>query len=393
MIAFLREAGSRPAHGKTPRDARAAKPPSVLRKQLTGYAEVLRDLGATLEFVPPLAEEPTAYFVEDTAVLLPEVSIVARPGAASQIGQLESVVQVLAQHRPLQSICEPGVLDGSDVLRIGRTIYVAASARTNEDGIAQLREIVEPFGYDVRNVTTHECHHLKTACTFVPPHFLVVNPARIDTRVFSNHAILPAEEKEPSGANTLTLARTTLVSASCPKTEKRLREAGVATRRVDISEFEKAGGCMTSLSLILENRPAVAAVNEVELRRVQTADAPAPAEHSSQAIVHGGFAFVSPQTPFDVASHQLPPSSAGEQTEHALRNLAVVLTASGSSLARVVKATLHVAHPNEIPEIEATCYRVFGSHRPVRSVIVNSAMPPGVLVQVEAVAVVGGIVQ
>jgi reactive intermediate/imine deaminase len=180
------------------------------------------------------------------------------------------------------------------------------------------------------------------------------------------------------------------VSAPSPKTEKRLCEAGISTRRIDISEIEKADGSLTSLSLILESRSTPAPVNDVELRRIQVGDAPAPTGHSSQAIAHGGLVFVSPQPPFDLASnrsHRLLPD---EQTEQAIHNLSVILAASGSSLARVVRTTIHVADPKQIPQVEATYQRIFGAHRPARSVIVNSALPAGVLVEIEAVAAVAG---
>src|SRR5205823_542866 len=128
------------------------------------------------------------------------------------------ILGTLGQHRPVQSIVDPGTLDGGDVLKIGRTIYVAESRRTNVEGVGQLREIVAAHGYDVKPVHVHECLHLKSACTFIPPHFLVANPAWIDPTAFGNFTVIPVDEKEPFGANTVTIGQTTLVSASCPKT-------------------------------------------------------------------------------------------------------------------------------------------------------------------------------
>src|SRR5206468_2024855 len=97
----------------------------------------------------------------------------------SRIKEIESVAPHLAQYRPLQRI-RAGQLNGGDVLRIGNTIYVAESRRTNAEGIAALTEIVDQFGYEVRTVEIRDCLHLKTACTFVPPDFLIANPAWID---------------------------------------------------------------------------------------------------------------------------------------------------------------------------------------------------------------------
>ncbi len=390
MIGFLREVSPHLEKCELTHAPRSRIDVKLARKQHASYAEALRELGVQVEMVPPLPEQADGVFIEDTAVLLPEVSIIARPGAASRISEIDSVVQTLGQHRPLQSIAEPGTLDGGDVLRIGHTIYVAESKRTNTEGIAQLREIAASAGYEVRTVATRDCLHLKTACTFVPPHFLVANSAWIDVTVFGHLAIIPVDEKEPTGANTLTLGRTTLVSAVCPKTEKRLREAGIATRRVDISEFEKAEGGLTCLSLILESRAATAAAGEIALKSLQVADVPAPTGHASQAIVQGGFVFVSPQPPFDPAARRTSRLSAEEQAEQAIRNLSAILTAAGSSLALVVRTTIHVADLKHLPRIEAAYRRMFGAHRPARAIIANGALPSGVLVEIEAVAAVPG---
>jgi len=254
MIGFLRAVSPHLEKCELTHVARGKIDVRLARKQHDGYGDALRELGVQVERVPPLPEQADGVFIEDTAVLLPEVSIVARPGAGSRRAEIDSVIRALRRHRPLQSIAETGTLDGGDVLRIEGTIYVAESPRTNANGIAQLREITAAFGYEVRTVTTRNCLHLKTACTFIPPHFLVANPAWIDVAAFGNLAIVSVDETEPMGANTLTLGRATLVSGTFPKTEKRLREAGISTRRVDISEFEKAEGGLTCLSLILETR-------------------------------------------------------------------------------------------------------------------------------------------
>lgn len=390
MIGFLREVSPHLEKCELTHAPRSKIDVKLARKQHAGYAEALRELGVRVEMVPPLPEQADGVFIEDTAVLLPEVSIIARPGATSRISEIDSVTQTLAQHRPLQSIAEPGTLDGGDVLRIGRTLYVAESRRTNAEGITQLREIAASVGYEVRTVTTRDCLHLKTACTFIPPHFLAVNPAWIDAKAFENLSIIAVDEKEALGANTLTVGRTTLVSAASPKSEKRLREAGISTRRIDISEFEKAEGGLTCLSLILEPRGPSRAVNEIAVKSIHVADMPAPAGHASQAIIHGGFVFVSPLPPFDLGARRAPRPSAEEQTEQAIRNLSAILTAAGTSLAGVVRTTLHVSDAKHLPRIEVAYRRMFGTHRPTRSVIVNGALPAGVLIEIEAIAAVAG---
>ncbi len=151
---------------------------------------------------------------------------------------------------PLRHINDPGSLEGGDVLQIGRTLYVGASARTNTAGIAQLTEALEPFGYRVQSVALQGCLHLKSACTFIPPHTLVVNPEWVEPALFGTASVVPVAAGEPYGANTLTLGGTTLVSAAYPDTGRRLAATGVAVRALEVDELHKAEAALTCMSLL-----------------------------------------------------------------------------------------------------------------------------------------------
>ncbi|MDO8543824.1 MAG: hypothetical protein Q7S40_25560 [Opitutaceae bacterium] len=250
MIAFVREVSDALERCELTHLPRVPIDLKLARKQHARFVAVLEELAVRVEFLPPLPEQPDAVFVEDTAVVLPGLAIVTRPGVPSRLTEVDSIRETLGQHWPLHRIEHPGTLDGGDVLRTGRTIHVAESRRTNPDGITQLRDIVAAHGYEVRVVTVRDCLHLKSACTFIPPHFLVANAGWINTAAFGNLVVIRADESEPFGANTVTIGDMTLVSASFPKTEQRLRDAGIKTQRVEISEFEKAEGGLTCLSLI-----------------------------------------------------------------------------------------------------------------------------------------------
>lgn len=330
MMAFLREMSPLLERGELTHLPRRPIKIERARKQHEAYAGVLRELGLQVEAVPAVPEHPDGVFIEDTAVLLPEVAVIARPGAASRLREVESVATLLAQYRPVQKITGPGRLDGGDVLRIARTLYAAQTARTNAEGIAELREIVEPFGYQVRVVEIQDCLHLKTACTFIPPGFLVINPAWVDPRQFGEREVITVDKGEPFAANTLTLAGTTLVGAAFPKTEMKLREAGVVTRRVDISELAKAEAGLTCLSLILEPRTLQAgAMHSTGLRVIRTPSAPVSDGHFAQAIVHGGVVYGSGQLPLNPDTGRMTGGGIEGQAEQVLRNVATILTASG----------------------------------------------------------------
>ena len=222
------------------------------QQQHRDYTRALQALGCRLEWLPPLPQHADGVFVEDTAVVLPELAVITRPGVASRRGETPTVAAALERHVPVARVTEPGCLDGGDVLRIGRELYVGASARSNAAGIAQLAAALASCGYRVQAVAMQGCLHLKSACSFIPPDILLVNADWVDPGVFGVPKLIRVDAREPYGANTLTLAGTTLVSAAFPRTRRRLAAAGVATRALDISELQKAESALTCLSLLRE---------------------------------------------------------------------------------------------------------------------------------------------
>ncbi len=251
MIALLREVSPSLAACELSFLKRAPIDVERARAQHAHYAAELAALGSSLEWLAPLPESADAVFVEDTAVVLPEVAVITRPGVASRRNEVESVAASLVSHRPLKRIVAPGTLEGGDVVHIGRNLYVGDSARSNAAGIEQLRAALAPFGYRVASVVMRDCLHLKSAVTFIPPDILLVNPAWADPKVFDARTVVEVDEAEAFAANTLTVSGVTLMSTAFPRTAQRLREAGVTTRALDVSELQKAEAALTCMSLML----------------------------------------------------------------------------------------------------------------------------------------------
>jgi dimethylargininase len=222
------------------------------RQQHAAYLTTLEGLGCELLWLKDLPEHPDGVFVEDTAVLVPELAVLTRPGARSRQGEVESVAAALASRLPLAHIEAPGTLEGGDVLRIGRRFFVGASARSNAAGVTQLRTLLAPYGYTVDAVPLRGCLHLKSAVTFIPPDVLVVNPDWVEPQAFGSARVVAVDPTEPYGANTLTIGATTLVSDSYPRTRERLEQAGVTTGSLQVAELHKAEAALTCLSLLLE---------------------------------------------------------------------------------------------------------------------------------------------
>lgn len=388
VIAVMREVAAS-SHRRNPGgNARASVDVELARSQHGELARVMGTLGVKVKFAPGLADDPRGAIVEEAIVVLPEMGILARPQNKSGGADAEPMVALLAQHRPIQRIVDPALLDGRDVLRIGRTLYVAPTATTSGEGIAELRAIVEPFGYDLREVELHGCPHLKLAASFVPPHYLVLNPAWADSKQFGDLVVLGVDEREPLAASTLPVNGTTLVSGAYPKTERRLRNAGITIRRVDVSEFHKMETGLSSLAVIVEPRAVRSASSPVGFKVIQTATAPGTRGLFASAIVHGGVVYVSGQLPIDPATGRAVDGEIEDQTNQVLRNLSDVLSASGSSLGRVLRLTCYVADTKHVDRVTAACALALTGHRPAGSVVAARMLHPGCAIAVDAIAAV-----
>jgi dimethylargininase len=216
--------------------------------QHAGYASALSALGATVIVLPPEPELPDAVFVEDVAVVLDEVAVITNPGAVSRRPEAETVAGALAPYRPLEWMTSPATLDGGDVLRIDRTLYVGRSSRTSDAGIEQLRAFVEPHGYTVHAVPVEACLHLKSACSHLGGGTVLVNASWVDPTAFGARQVVEVDASEPRAANTFPVYDTLVMSDRYPRTRKRIEGLGYRVRAVALSELHKAeagGSCMS----------------------------------------------------------------------------------------------------------------------------------------------------
>lgn len=223
----------------------------LAREQHRAYENALRDAGCDVIALPAADDLPDAVFVEDAAVALDEVAVITRPGAESRRRELDGVAAELGRHRPLLRIEPPGTLDGGDVLRIGRTLYVGRSERTNDAAIEQLRRLLEPYGYTVVAVDVTGCLHLKTAVTLIAPDTLLINRKWIDVAPLSGCRLVDVAPGEPFAANALLVGDVLLTAQSFPRTNERLAALGLAPQPVDASELAKAEGGLTCCSILL----------------------------------------------------------------------------------------------------------------------------------------------
>jgi dimethylargininase len=241
--------GQRTHVGRVPIDqARAAR-------QHAAYREMLRECGAQVRLLDVNRDLPDCVFVEDTAVVLDEVAVLASMGAPARRAEVAGIEPELRKHRPVRRIEPPATLEGGDVLRVHRTLLVGLSPRTNEAGVRALDAIARPHGYRVRAVPLRDCLHLKSACTALPDQSLLVNPAWLDAEPLRDFALVPVPAEEPWAANTLLLSGCVCLSAAHGQTAEMLRARGFNVRTIDVTEFAKAEGGITCMSLLLSEAP------------------------------------------------------------------------------------------------------------------------------------------
>lgn len=219
--------------------------------QHLAYEAALRALGCEVRRVAPAPELPDSVFIEDTAVVFDEVAVLTRPGAESRRGEVKAVETALAALRPLARIVAPGTLDGGDVLVIGREVIVGRTARTNDEGIAQLRAALAPHGYTVTAATVSGCLHLKTAVTALDDETVLMNPDWVVASEFGRFARVFVDADEPMAANVLRVGESLIHGAAYPRTRAILESLGYFPTAVDASELAKAEGAVTCCSLIL----------------------------------------------------------------------------------------------------------------------------------------------
>jgi dimethylargininase len=221
------------------------------RAQHRAFERTLAELGCSVRRLPPAPDLPDAVFVQDAAFVFDEVAVLARPGAESRRAEVESVAVALKEFRPLRSIEPPGTLDGGDVLRLGREVYVGRTARTNSDGIRQLAAILRPFGYTVRPVPITGCLHLQSAVTPVAKQTLLVNRAWVDPSQFGSVEVIDVDPEEPFAANALRVRDAIVYPTGFTATQARLAALGLRVVTVNLSELAKAEAGVTCCSLIV----------------------------------------------------------------------------------------------------------------------------------------------
>src|SRR5258707_5558484 len=191
-------------------------------------------------------------FVEDPAIVLDELAVIFPLGTETRRREAASLAKAIGPFRKVEAVNLPGTVEGGDILRVGTKLFVGLTARTNEEGVRQLRAIVQPHGYEVIAVPVTGCLHLKSAVTHLGRNVLLANRAWFDPAPLAGFEWIDVDPAEPHAANALALAGTIILPASFPSTRARIEACGFHVTPLDISELQKAESGLTCSSLLFE---------------------------------------------------------------------------------------------------------------------------------------------
>jgi dimethylargininase len=252
-VALVRRPSSRMADGITTHIDRVPADGALAARQHAAYVEAVARAGWAIREVAAADELPDCAFVEDTVVVLGELAVLTRPGAAErrpEVAGTDDAVRSLGLE--VARIEAPGTLDGGDVLQVGNTVYVGRGGRTNAEGIRQLRRHAAETGRLVVPVRLHGVLHLKSAVTALPDGtFIASDPSLFDTAPFPTMRVVPEE----GGSHVILMGGGTIImAASAPRSAEMFDDLGFDVVTVDIGEFEKREGCVTCLSVLVADR-------------------------------------------------------------------------------------------------------------------------------------------
>ena len=246
--AIVRKPGPNFGDGLTTSDL---GPPDFERMttQHNAYVRSLDEMGLEVKVLEPEPDFPDAHFVEDAAVVTPDIAVITNPGARARRGEEKTIEPVLAKFRPIDRIEPPGTLDGGDVLMVGSHFFIGISERTNPEGAEQLGRILKRFGNTWTAVDVGKGLHLKSGVNHAGGDTLLLTEAFNKLDTFKGYRKIVLDPQEIYAGNSLWINDVVLTPAGFPKSRAMIEAAGHVVREVDVSEFQKLDGGLSCLSL------------------------------------------------------------------------------------------------------------------------------------------------
>ena len=223
----------------------------LAKKQHEAYCRALQERELEIVRIPADNSFPDCVFVEDPAIVYADHAIICSMGAKSRVGEIERVDVTLRRlFKRVTQISPPATLEGGDVLKVEKDLFVGLTGRTNLEGVNQLKMALENDGCKVTPVKVENILHFKSACSYIGDDHIVVNPGYFDLGVFSSFRLINLPKKEAYAANCLAINGMVYISKGYPTTRRLIEKEGFDTIELDVSEFKKCEGSLTCLSIL-----------------------------------------------------------------------------------------------------------------------------------------------
>lgn len=223
--------------------------------QHRNYVDYFKQAGIKVTELSPVDEYPDSVFVEDTAVMIPfeggTAAFLTCPGAESRRGEVEIISSAISElTEEVIRMEDGGLMEGGDVLLMGRSFYVGIDTRTNRSGYEQFAKTAERFGCKAVPVPFDRgMPHLKTELSALDPETLIMSKRFSERDEFRKFKKITVPEGDEYSANCLFLGNKLLAPAGFPATAELLEKNGFNPDYIDMSEFRKMDGGLTCLSL------------------------------------------------------------------------------------------------------------------------------------------------
>jgi dimethylargininase len=246
--AITRKPGKKFAQGLTTSDL-GLPDYDLISNQHNAYIATLKAIGLEVIILDEQQDFPDAHFVEDTAVVAPDVAVIARPGAPARQGEEDTIAPVLERYRRTARIDAPGTLDGGDVLMVGSHFFIGLSERTNKYGAEQLGKYLAEYGNTWQTMSVGAGLHLKSSINYLGHQTLIATQDFANQEALKGYDKIIVDAHEAYAANTLWVNDHLLTPKGFPKTRKKLDAMGMDIIELDMSEVRKMDGGLTCLSI------------------------------------------------------------------------------------------------------------------------------------------------
>ena len=213
------------------------------------YIAALEEAGVEVVSLPAIYEYPDAPFVEDTTVVFDHVALACPNKERSRSGEGTSIHKEIKKYRTIKTLPQSVTLDGGDVLNTEKKILVGISNRTNIGAVDALAKFTKK---PVVPVEVLFGLHLKTSVSYLGNNTLVLDPSSVNTTPLNEFKWIESTKSNRYAANCLAIGNKVLMSKRSNEVADKIHKEGYKTLKLDISEFEKANGGVTCLSIILK---------------------------------------------------------------------------------------------------------------------------------------------